>query len=112
MPAPGEHVPPGTDVVASVGREDAEHPSRAKGSGPLHLQYLLVRIADRCLARGLVDKFTAEERWADLSRLSDITQTDVSHDWLWSTDPHKGRRIGVMNMPCDSDWGVVGLARR
>jgi hypothetical protein len=59
----------------------------------LHLQQCLSKIADRCAAQGLVDKFTAEERWGDLRRLSDLSQADANHEWLWALHANKGKRL-------------------
>ena len=77
----------GAGLVGGVGAEDAEHPSRIRAAGPLHLQYRLLRIVDCCLAQGLVEKFVAEERWEDLNRLEDLAQPETSHEWLCPNDP-------------------------
>ena len=59
----------------------------------MHLQRLLTRVADKCTAQGLVEKFTAEERWDDLHRLSDLADKDANHEWLWALHPDKGKRL-------------------
>ena len=83
----------GAGLIGGVGTEDAEYPQRAMQFGPLRLQRDLTMIADKCAAQGLVVKYQAEERWADLHRLSDLSSKDASHEWLWATHRHKTRRL-------------------
>ena len=83
----------GQGVVGAVGTEDDEHPAHAPRSAALHLQQRLIRIVDRCAAEGLVVKLIGEERHGDLQRLSDMSSKEANHDWLWSVDPHKAKRL-------------------
>ena len=82
----------GASLIGGVGAEDVEYPQRAMQFGPLRLQRDLTMIADKCAAHGLVVKYQAEERWADLHQLSDLSSKDASHEWLWATHPHKTRK--------------------
>ena len=83
----------GANLVAAVGQDDSEHPSRQHTSGPIRLQHRLIRIVDSCVAQGLIDKFTAEERWSDLDRIADLSERNANHEWLWSIHPHKTKRM-------------------
>ena len=71
----------------------------------MHLQQQLTRLADRCCAQGLVNKFTQQERWDDLHRLSDLSQRDADHEWLWAVDPNKSK-------PLDPDEYVSAVRLR
>ena len=86
-------VPRGGGVVGGVGSQDPEHPGSVSSASPLHLQYLLTRVADGCAARGLVEKFKDEQRWDDVARLSDLSDKDANHDWLWSIHPNKAKHL-------------------
>jgi len=79
--------------IGDVGAEDAEHPRSASQAGSLHVQQQLCRLTDKCIAHGLVNQYTTQERWADLHRLSDLSDKEASHDWLWAVDPHKGKPL-------------------
>ncbi len=91
--AEGAPPPLGAGLIGAVGTEDAEHPLRATQFSPLRLQRDLTRFADKCAAQGLVDKCRAEERWGDLHRLSDLSDKDASHEWLWVIHPHKAQKL-------------------
>lgn len=80
-------------VIGDAGTADPEHPRSAVRGGALLVQHLLCKVLDKCASRGLAADFTAQERWPDLSRLSDLCAADASHDWLWAADPHKGRPL-------------------
>jgi len=80
-------------LVADAGTEDAEHPRSAARAGALSVQHLLCRVLDRCTAQGLVTRLTAQNRWSDLRRISDLSEKDASHEWLWAAHPHKGRPL-------------------
>ena len=67
------------------------------------MQHTLTRIVDRCAAQGLVEKYTAEQRWDDLERLQDLVADDANHEWLWAVSSKKNN---VMN---DKDY--VGAIR-
>ncbi|CAE7502388.1 unnamed protein product, partial [Symbiodinium sp. CCMP2456] len=75
---------PGGRLIAALGTEDVEHPHTRTAHGALALQQQLTRLADRCVAAGLMDKLRAQERWGDLHRLQDLSAPDASHDWLWA----------------------------
>jgi len=84
---------PGGRLIAALGTEDVEHPHTRTAHGAVALQQQLTRLADRCVAAGLMNKLRAQERWGDLHRLQDLSAPDASHDWLWAVGPHKGARI-------------------
>jgi len=52
----------GAGIIGQVGSQDVEHPHSMPSSSPMHLQQQLTRLADRCGAQGLVNKFTQQER--------------------------------------------------
>jgi hypothetical protein len=79
--------------VGDVGSQDPEHPGSVSTGSPLHLQQLLTRVADKCAAQGLVEKFTAEQRWDDVHRLGDLAEPDANHEWLWALHADKGKRL-------------------
>ena len=69
-------------------------------AGSLHVQQQqqqqqqqLCRLTDKCIAHGLVNQCATQGRWADLHRLSDLSDKVASHDWLWAVDPHKGKPL-------------------
>ena len=80
-------------LISDVGTADPEHPRSAVRGGALLVQHLLCRVLDRCGSEGLVAKYRAEERWSDINRLSDLSDKNASHEWLWAADPHKGKPL-------------------
>ena len=91
--SPSQVLRTGGRLIAALGTEDVEHPHTRTAHGALALQQRLTRLADRCVAAGLMNKLRAQERWGDLHRLQDLSAPDASHDWLWAVGPHKGARI-------------------
>ena len=61
------------NLVSAVGTEDVEHPRGPPKGSALHLQQDLTKIADRCVAAGLVERMRSQERWSDLHRLEDLS---------------------------------------
>ncbi len=84
---------PGSAVVGDVGTQDPEWPGNL-GSTIFHLQQLLTRFADRCVAQGLLNKFAQEQRWDDKDRMQDLVAEDANHEWLWAVHAKKNK---VMN---------------
>jgi hypothetical protein len=81
---------PGANVVPDVGAEDPEHPAAARGSGGPKLQKELVRIADACVAQGLLSRATQCGDWEQVQRLRELSSPDCSHEWLWAISAHEG----------------------
>ena len=76
-----------------MGTEDVEHPRGPPQGSALLLQQDLTKIADRCVAAGLVERMRSQERWDDLHRLEDLSSLSVNHEWLWAVHKHKTSRL-------------------
>jgi len=81
---------PGAGLVPEVGTEDPEHPAAPAGAGAARLQRQLTRIMDACAARGLLQQARASDDWDRQWLLAELVSPDVSHEWLWRLDHHKG----------------------
>ena len=75
---------PGTAVVPDAGLEDPEHRTAAHGSGAPRLQRNLVRLADACIAQGLLNRSVASGAKDRVVLLRELCSVDCSHEWLWS----------------------------
>ena len=71
-------------LVAPVGSED---PEREKGSS---LQKLLSQVTDDKKSHELHQYFVTTESWGDASRLDELQDHSVSHEWLWMLHPGHG----------------------
>ena len=82
---------PGVAVVPDAGAEDPEHPAAMGGSGSPKLQRELTRLADACVAQGLLQRARASGDWEQEQRLRELSSEDCSHEWLWAISKHKGK---------------------
>ena len=81
---------PGGGLVAAVGAEDAEHPAASGTGHVLHLQRRLTDVVDRRVASALASSLKQAGRWADVQRLTDASDPECNHDWLWQGSPEIG----------------------
>ncbi len=86
---------PGAGLVPDAGTEDPEHPASPASAGALRLQRQLVRLVDACAARGLLDRARRAGDWERELLLAELVSPNVSHEWLWSLDAHKGDALAV-----------------
>ena len=63
-------------------------------SGP-RLQKELAKLQDCTRLRALEDKLRRQCNWAQLDRLKELRDPEVSHDWLWHLDPRTGSVLAV-----------------
>jgi hypothetical protein len=81
---------PGAGLVPEAGTEDPAHPASPVGAGALRLQRQLTRMMDACAARGLLERARQSGDWERELLLRELSSPDVSHEWLWRIDAHKG----------------------
>eukprot|EP00973_Karenia_brevis_P094146 12421015-Karenia_brevis.AAC.1 len=55
----------------------------------------LTAIVDGVLAEGLAGRVLQGQRWPDARRLRELTDPECDHEWLWATDPNKGKILGA-----------------
>ena len=75
----------GEQLLAEIGAEDPEHPSR-RSQQPLCLQHSLCALVGQDKLDVLVAQFTGDGRSSDVRRLQELRHDTVSSAWLWAVD--------------------------
>eukprot|EP00973_Karenia_brevis_P047304 6565670-Karenia_brevis.AAC.1 len=81
---------PGAGLVAAPGSDHGEHPAAQAGAPALCLQRRLTDIVDRRVGTSLGQSLARAGRWSDVRRVREVSDSECSHDWLWSCSPETG----------------------
>ena len=76
----------GRSITPDDGDGDDEHPL-AMGT---KVQNIITASIDKCVHEGLLQMHEGEGTWPARTRLSELSDTDVDHTWLWRLSPRHG----------------------